>query len=581
MSVKPFTFAKYMFFLILTAARLKFLLSKSSPGRTLKSTDAIKGTFFDSPRQNLSPELSSSERELLEIFIKDGHHDAELQHFSKLLERKYAMAKHLADIIDQCQKNIVFIRGKLQTSSQYQQRTMNIELVNHQNVYRESLVKLRSLKNETGHLRHGLEQTKIKLIQKFRDWYDDITHRKKLACSNVKNCVQIGYNLDNSGGSELRHSGTNLNNEKQILNSYKIISDNCSTDVITNNKMPLAYEYNRFYNTVEPTSYSQENESGACFDFNQCLNSRIQDTSTQREMDYSYCFKNSSNNKYFNWSANEDELFLGNTLSINSDADKMPVLQKYNVPLIPTIKPDVPLTHQLRKTSSNSTRGRINENVDFLNGKIIQNTSSSDSNNIKSVHYLDLMSSNFKDDPPNCGTSNYYLDAQVELNTNTNNDSSMNLFLENSYNDENKENAIVNKGTTYEDIKTNRTLVGSPINDTANGLLASKIYPLHLNNNIDNFGSRTQLERALSDSELASYNKSMKNSLEITTIEKSPNQYDHIDSIRSERNDYHGLYQKTDSSGFVEFMKTIPLTGDPEIDEEIFKFYRSKFISNT
>lgn len=37
------------------------------------------------------------------------------------------------------------------------------------------------------------------------------------------------------------------------------------------------------------------------------------------------------------------------------------------------------------------------------------------------------------------------------------------------------------------------------------------------------------------------------------------------------------LYHATDSSAFVQFMKAVPLTGDFDIDEEIFKFYRSQF----
>lgn len=41
-----------------------------------------------------------------------------------------------------------------------------------------------------------------------------------------------------------------------------------------------------------------------------------------------------------------------------------------------------------------------------------------------------------------------------------------------------------------------------------------------------------------------------------------------------------GTYlRESDSTNFIEFMKTVPLTGDAEIDEEIFNFYRNKFNS--
>lgn len=46
-----------------------------------------------------------------------------------------------------------------------------------------------------------------------------------------------------------------------------------------------------------------------------------------------------------------------------------------------------------------------------------------------------------------------------------------------------------------------------------------------------------------------------------------------VDNYDLKRN----LYQPTDSPAFMEFMKAVPLTGDFDIDEEIFKFYRSKF----
>ncbi|KAG5895614.1 hypothetical protein JTB14_017723 [Gonioctena quinquepunctata] len=36
-------------------------------------------------------------------------------------------------------------------------------------------------------------------------------------------------------------------------------------------------------------------------------------------------------------------------------------------------------------------------------------------------------------------------------------------------------------------------------------------------------------------------------------------------------------FEESDSSDFVEFMKTVPLTGDDDVDREIFSFYRSKF----
>lgn len=39
------------------------------------------------------------------------------------------------------------------------------------------------------------------------------------------------------------------------------------------------------------------------------------------------------------------------------------------------------------------------------------------------------------------------------------------------------------------------------------------------------------------------------------------------------------LTKETDSAEFKDFMKTVPMTGDLEIDQEIVSFYRNKFCS--
>lgn len=52
-----------------------------------------------------------------------------------------------------------------------------------------------------------------------------------------------------------------------------------------------------------------------------------------------------------------------------------------------------------------------------------------------------------------------------------------------------------------------------------------------------------------------------------------------IDGDRCQNQGLHidRYFQVTDSPQFQEFMKTISLTGEHEIDKEIFEFYRSKF----
>lgn len=46
---------------------------------------------------------------------------------------------------------------------------------------------------------------------------------------------------------------------------------------------------------------------------------------------------------------------------------------------------------------------------------------------------------------------------------------------------------------------------------------------------------------------------------------------------KDESNNFDKLKHRDDRPEFLDFMRTIPLTGDVEVDDEIFNFYRSKF----
>lgn len=49
--------------------------------------------------------------------------------------------------------------------------------------------------------------------------------------------------------------------------------------------------------------------------------------------------------------------------------------------------------------------------------------------------------------------------------------------------------------------------------------------------------------------------------------------------VKPEDPEASNLTKDIDSVEFKEFMKTVPLTGDAEIDNEIYNFYRNKFCS--
>lgn len=70
-----------------------------------------------------------------------------------------------------CQKTILAIRKSLEAnSSDYSVlERLNTDLIAEQFKYQQSINKLEDVRRETDHLKHGLEQVKIKLVQRFRD----------------------------------------------------------------------------------------------------------------------------------------------------------------------------------------------------------------------------------------------------------------------------------------------------------------------------------------------------------------------------------------------------------------------------
>lgn len=92
----------------------------------------------------------------------------------------------------------------------------------------------------------------------------------------------------------------------------------------------------------------------------------------------------------------------------------------------------------------------------------------------------------------------------------------------------------------------------------------------------------TNLELETSDTEVnLSPSKSVVVDTDSTRSDDSHNRKkcDASDSVEktSDVAKTRNYFNENDGSEFIEFMKTIPLTGDEEIDEEIFNFYRNKF----
>lgn len=147
---------------------------------TLSNLLEIKHNTEEEPKiktlnsiDSTSTSLSVPEREAFEIFLIDNQNKNEIDFYCKALKQKYEAAKGIATKIEECQKNITDIRKNLEHASNnyelYQE--LNSQIIEVQNVYRENLLQLQQIKSEIEMLKHGLKQAQIKVVQKFKRWF--------------------------------------------------------------------------------------------------------------------------------------------------------------------------------------------------------------------------------------------------------------------------------------------------------------------------------------------------------------------------------------------------------------------------
>lgn len=115
--------------------------------------------------------INPQELDTFQIFTKTSGATSELESINQQLNHKYEIAKTFAQTVVQCQKNILAIRKTLEGNncSSLMMEELNARLVSQQSTYREAILQLQNLRKETDHLKHGLQQARIKLVQRFRE----------------------------------------------------------------------------------------------------------------------------------------------------------------------------------------------------------------------------------------------------------------------------------------------------------------------------------------------------------------------------------------------------------------------------
>lgn len=147
----------------------------SSPRSAGKSTSA--------PEQSVVSNSEPTSEDLQSLYADFLEHDeitGSLNTYKHALEKKLTMAKLCSEAIRQCQRNILFLKRKLDIHLNGSPRNVLInELEEQQNTYKKALAELKDLQYETMHLQAGLEQAQEKAQQKFQEWLRIYKHGSK------------------------------------------------------------------------------------------------------------------------------------------------------------------------------------------------------------------------------------------------------------------------------------------------------------------------------------------------------------------------------------------------------------------
>ncbi|XP_018564789.1 kinesin-like protein KIF6 [Anoplophora glabripennis] len=163
------------------------------------------------------------EKQLFENFLKDPENGKDMEYYTQNLQKKLEIAKIYAETIDQCQKNITYIRQQLQSrTNNTVKNKLIIELEEQQKIYSKSLDDLKMVKNETYHLQSGLKKAELKTMRIFKGWLER-QQGLKLSKSLDSTCSRDSDYSTNNSNCYLCRSTQNM--------SRKVSSKDCACNV--------------------------------------------------------------------------------------------------------------------------------------------------------------------------------------------------------------------------------------------------------------------------------------------------------------------------------------------------------------
>nr|CAD7395175.1 unnamed protein product [Timema poppensis] len=185
----------------------------------------------------LGKPLSTAEKEALKIFASDSKNNVEVNTYRMTLKTKYKDAKEVAGKIETIREKIVNLRSILENPTSKSSRSsltdptftheeflqhIRTKLEKEQSCYKTQLVTLQNLKTETDHIKHGLEQAKIRYFNRFQDWWKT-QEGFTMTTGNVSSSI-----LPNV--EKIIHNGDKINNRDKFLetfgSNFKTVSGN-------------------------------------------------------------------------------------------------------------------------------------------------------------------------------------------------------------------------------------------------------------------------------------------------------------------------------------------------------------------
>lgn len=592
-------------------------------------TDVVKiktNSSLEIEKENIPPstdslELSPAERVAFQIFLQDPKNRPQLDFYRNSIQEIYGIAKNLTTVIEECQNNILHIKSKYKTcTDRVVAAEMDLELLNQQSIYRNSLTKLQELKKETEDFRRGMEQAKLNVLENFKLWYEGMgreeydnkyessaeipyhypTRKVSYRSSNISDFRTI---WKQSGDGQLREdtprirlrsrSRTPSSRENTPIESL-IIGRVGDVD-ISENSLQFRND-NKFATHKESTSYTRTRsksplKSNLCktkstysnrFDrFSREENIDIVDGFTEDTINTILAnanFRAFTPNSCFN---SKEERRRSRSKSPRRRFDyKFPWVHEYNNPFNNKIQErtrsrspqkvcafDSFFSYDERGSSRRKRRDSNGSNFSVVYQDIMGNNDYFSDDNVKYLVPERPYSSNssdigYKDDEDElsmreCTNRCWNCDSRLKNKEEFDSNKASRILEKNVDHSRSGMNVLDHK--VWNGNKESNTGLKTSSNSNKAGL---KI--LNVTNNTDK-NKFKYIPCAITNEESELSVKELKIASPKSNSNNALNKCD-------------SLFLPEDSQEFKNFVKTIPLTGDVEVDEEIVKFYRTKFV---